>query len=147
MKLLASTSILVILLISSSFGLIDYKRFGKKFTALIYRSHRLCKDTTGVSQQLIDGVKVGQFPDNEPSIQSYTFCLWAATDGLFDDNYKFNKDVVNDYLSEINAIQDADKYLTCNENALKLDGTPTYKVWEMEKCIYKNVPTENFIYF
>nr|APC94268.1 odorant-binding protein 25 [Pyrrhalta aenescens] len=119
MKLLASTSILVILLISSSFGLIDYKRFGKKFTALLYRSHRLCKDTTGVSQQLIDGVKVGQFPDNEPSIQYYTFCLWGAS-GELDDNYKLIKDQLIEYLTEMDLLEDAGTYLSCNENASKL---------------------------
>nr|APC94183.1 odorant-binding protein 24 [Pyrrhalta maculicollis] len=147
MKILALSGILLILIISSSLGLMDPKRFGKKFAELIYKCHRSCKVITGVPQQLIEGVKVGQFPDNETDIQYYTLCLWASS-GELNDDYTLKRDQLVEYLTEMNITHQADIYETCNKNAIKLVGLPLYKqIWEMQKCIHKNIPTEDFIFY
>ncbi|XP_057664147.1 uncharacterized protein LOC130898700 [Diorhabda carinulata] len=143
----AAITFLVALFSTLAFGLLNPKDYGKTFKDMAIHAHRLCKLTTDVSQQLIDGVKNGQFPDDEPSIQYYTLCLWLVCNEL-DNDLKLKKDKLLPYLDEMKLSQDANAYLTCNENALKLNETRPHKIiWEMQKCIQKNIDAERYIFF
>ncbi|XP_057664268.1 uncharacterized protein LOC130898778 [Diorhabda carinulata] len=142
-----AVGLFLVLFITSAFGYLNPKSFGKTFVVMTVHAHHLCQLTTDVSQELIDGVRDGKFPDNEPSIQYYTLCLWLAAKGL-DDQLRIRKDLVLPYLEEMNLSQDANVYITCNENALKSNETkPHKKIWEMQKCIQKNIDAERYIFF
>ncbi|CAG9829029.1 unnamed protein product [Diabrotica balteata] len=112
----------------------------------IHDWHRLCKLYSGTTTELIEGVKKGQFPDDESSIQRYNFCLWSEA-GELDSDYRIIVPKMMTYLTNVTK-QDAVHYIKCNEMALSLaDKDPVQKIWEMEKCVYKRIDNKRFIYY
>ncbi|XP_028138217.1 uncharacterized protein LOC114332593 [Diabrotica virgifera virgifera] len=124
---------------------LDKKDFGAHLLEVVDVTHDKCQRITGASQALIDEMKKGSFPE-DIAMKRYTYCLWMLI-------MKLREDLVLDsrklwyYVPDMHK-EDAVVYMKCNEEARKLPGDDLVsKIWNMQKCIQKNIDDKHYIYF
>ncbi|XP_057663948.1 uncharacterized protein LOC130898572 [Diorhabda carinulata] len=146
MKSCLVSCFVAVFLVYCASGYMDSKRFGKNFGAITKKSHDFCKAVTNVPQDLIDGVRDGQFP-NVTSIKCYTTCLWLYAKSM-DLDYKMNEEVLRSYMSEMNRNEDVEVMMNCAKEACNSGEKSSCDIgYKMQMCIYENVPKDCYIFF
>ncbi|KAG5879601.1 hypothetical protein JTB14_025248 [Gonioctena quinquepunctata] len=116
-----------------------------KIPPIFYEWHEICADVTSVTDDQIDGMRHGIFPEDE-MLKRYLLCLWRVA-GAMDTNLMINMKRVKEYLPK--ALTDVDLHglsRRCIDESRSLDVEKYEKMFQLEKCLYKGNP-ENFLMF
>nr|AQY18973.1 odorant-binding protein [Galeruca daurica] len=146
MKSFLVSCFLAVMLTYCAYGHMDPEKYGEIFGDIANRSHHFCKAITEVPQELIDGVREGQFPDVN-SLKCYTTCLWVFA-GSMNLDCTMNEKVLEKYMSGMNRNEDIEIMLECRKEACESDAKSFCEQgYELEKCIYEKVPNDSFIFY
>ncbi|KAG5879602.1 hypothetical protein JTB14_025249 [Gonioctena quinquepunctata] len=131
--------------IRSGHAYFDPAEFPEEFIAMASEWHEICADITSITDDQIDGMRHGVFPEDE-LLKRYLLCLWRVS-GLMDTNLMIHatklKDVIPKRLADKN-LHDLSR--RCIDETRNLDEEKYEKIFLLEKCLYEGNP-ESFIMF
>ncbi|XP_028138220.1 uncharacterized protein LOC114332597 [Diabrotica virgifera virgifera] len=138
--------ILLLCWFDSTLSRLEKKDFGPALLKHVDRWHTICRRVTGASEDQIDRVYNGTFPEGDDALQRYTYCIWNMG-GQMDLNMKMDQNQLWVYIPDMHKA-DFVHYMKCNADAIKLPNkNHVQKVWEMQKCVQKSVDNEHYIFF
>ncbi|KAG5880007.1 hypothetical protein JTB14_018107 [Gonioctena quinquepunctata] len=121
----------------------DTSKFPAEIKNLIKYLHDLCTDITGTTEEQIQQVREGNFPDDE-KIKRYTLCIWRNT--VMDVNMKLNVTYFKDLLDKMRP-ELFELKKKCLDKARNSGFKEKYELtYAVHKCLYEADP-EHFVFF
>ncbi|KAG5880010.1 hypothetical protein JTB14_018110 [Gonioctena quinquepunctata] len=131
--------VFVISFIWSATAYIDPSTLEGKLGDHAKKTHDFCVDVTGATEEEIQQIRLGNFPEDE-WVKRYAFCTRRATE--MDTNLGINYDVVLDLYPERATDKDFNEMAgRCLDEGRNSEFNEKYeKNYVMEKCFYEGNP-------
>ncbi|KAG5880009.1 hypothetical protein JTB14_018109 [Gonioctena quinquepunctata] len=146
-RLLKMTQVLKLLMMISflcfAAAYMDSSTFPAEVKKLAKYFHDLCTDITGTTDEQIQQVQQGNFPDDE-RVKRYALCLWRKS--VMDVNMKVNAPYLKELVNKIKPAM-LGPLKECLEIARNSGYKEKYEIpYAIHKCWYEADP-ENFVFY
>ncbi|XP_072377307.1 uncharacterized protein [Diabrotica undecimpunctata] len=135
-------------LVSTGFCAIRKEDLGPVLTSKISEWRKKCQLFTGISDEKIDQMIAGNFPDCDEA-KRYNYCIWMIENFTINKKNKMCPKKI-EYVLPPKYKADSQHFLKCNKEHVVEDNSTTSivdKFYNMQMCVQKCVPDSHYIYF